>query len=65
MRISLETALVGVISLIGAVIVYSAMTPAKAQSTTCQTYGNQTTCFGPIGTRATTCTRYGNITTCF
>jgi hypothetical protein len=61
MRISVETVLVGVISLIGAVIVYSAMAPARAQ-VNCTTFGNMTTCTGPGGT--VTCTRFGNMTTC-
>jgi hypothetical protein len=63
MRISLTTAIVGVISLIGVAIVYSAVaiTPAKAQ-VTCQTYGNMTTCYG--NGRSTTCQRYGNMVTC-
>jgi hypothetical protein len=61
MRISVETVLVGVISLIGVAIVYSALAPAKAQ-TTCTRIGNQTYCSGPGGTM--TCTRIGNQTYC-
>ena len=61
MRISVETVLVGVISLIGVAIVYSALARAEAQ-VTCNTFGNMTTCSGPGGT--VTCTRFGNMTTC-
>ncbi len=49
--------------LLATLFLLAALAPARAQSTTCTTYGNMTFC-NDTGGRTVTCTQFGNQTFC-